>query len=345
MTTVVELRKKCKDLNLKGYSKLKKHELEELLKKYEPKQTSLQKGTPHKTEQQQLKEGRKKKTAQQQIKAVKKSVLPQQQQLKDVKKKVATKKRKDAKKKDAEQKVFGLEWSHYRWIERTYKDSDGYTCIKLYDNVRLFRGNKTKTELKNRETYFAPWHGTTIGYIPKKGTGYMEIYELKNKNLKLFDLSSVENINRLLRETFHNKEEYNMIKKITMGKTVMAGFEASPHPQLIRFAKYFSQLETDNQPYQFKTLLRTSIIKEDFKFGQWLCKRNFDGYAARDMYDSRDFPIKFPSFPAEIMLCTPKNDVQLVKCIPTHRYKTTTEMQESIGRQYLNPGILKNLHK
>lgn len=236
-----------------------------------------------------------------------------------------------------DQKLFGLEWNKYRWIERTYKDSDGYTCIKLFNNVKLFRGNKTKTDLKNRETYFAPWHGTTVNYIPKKGTGFMEIYELKNKNLKLFDLSNLENINRMFRETFHNKEEYKMIKNITMGKTVMANLEASLYPHLSRFAKYFSQFQTETQPYQFKTLLRTSIIKEDFKFGQWLCKHNFDGYAARDMFDSRDFPMpKYPAFPAEIMLCTPKNDVVLVKSIITTRYKTLYEMQQSIGAKYLN---------
>ena len=32
MVTVVELRKKCKELKLKGYSKLKKSQLEDLLK-------------------------------------------------------------------------------------------------------------------------------------------------------------------------------------------------------------------------------------------------------------------------------------------------------------------------
>lgn len=328
MTTVVELRKKCKDLKLKGYSKLNKHDLEQLLKNHQKKQSSKehlqgpkqQKVVPKKV-----------------VKEKKKDVIPKQ---KVIPTKVALVKKKQ--KVPKEQKVFGLEWSHYRWIERTYKDNDGYTCIKLFDNTHLFRGNKTKTDLKNRETYFAPWHGTTINYIPKKGTGYMEIYELKNKNLRLFDLSNVENINRLLRETFHNKEEYDMIKNITMGKTVMATLEASLYPHLTRFAKYFSQLQTETQPYQFKTLLRTSIIKEDFKFGQWLCKRNFDGYAAKDMFDSRDFPMpKFPAFPAEIMLCTPKNDVVLVKSITTTRYKTLVEMQQSIGAEYLNQKIEK----
>lgn len=344
MPTVVDLRKKCKDLNLKGYSKLKKSQLEALLEthglsvkqKKETKKEEKQKQSP----QVNKKTGEYKALKAKQKKSEKEKTIAS---LSDGKKFQQTKKKAVPSKKvmiPKQEKVFGLEWSGYRWIERTYKDSDGYTCIKLCDNVNLFRGNKTKTELKNRETYFAPWHGTTINYIPKKGTGYMEIYKLKNKNLKLFDLSNVENMNRLLRETFHNKEDYTLIKNITMGKTVMATLEASLYPHLTRFAKYFSQLQTQNQPYQFKRLLRTSIIKEDFKFGQWLCKRNFDGYAARDMYDSRDFPpLKIPTFPAEIMLCTPKNDVELVKRITTMRYKTITEMQESIGHPYLNPKI------
>ena len=320
MPTVVDLRKKCKDLNLKGYSKLKKSQLEALLETH-GLSVKQKKETKKEEKREQSPKGTQVNKKTREVKAKQKKAVPS--------KKVVIRK---------QEKVFGLEWSGFRWIERTYKDNDGYTCIKLCDNVNLFRGNKTKTELKNRETYFAPWHGTTINYIPKKKTGYMEIYKLKNKNLKLFDLSNLENVNRLLRETFYNKEEYTMIKNITMGKTVMAHLEISLHPHLSRFAKYFSQLQTENQPYQFKTLLRTSIIKEDFKFGQWLCKRNFDGYAARDMYDSRDFPtIKIPAFPAEIMLCTPKNDVELVKRITTTRYKTKTEMQESIGHPYLNP--------
>mgnify|MGYP003331015951 FL=1 len=165
----------------------------------------------------------------------------------------------------------------------------------------------------------------------------MEIYQIKNNNLKLLDLSNLENINKLLRDTFHNKKEYEMIKRITLGKIVMTILKMTG--QKSRYAKYFTQLETPSQPYQFKILLRTSIIKEDFKFGQWLCKKNYDGYAARDMYYTKDLIMEFPSFPAEIMLCTPKNDLQMVKCIKTKRFNTITQMEETIGKEFLNQRI------
>lgn len=311
MVTVVELKKKCKELKLKGYSKMNKKDLEQLIKEKQQKKEEPKRSIPQKAPQGKVIPKVKKKLA---VPRKKKVVIPEQQ------------------------KLFGLAWDRYRWIDKTFKCHDGFTCIKLYDDVHLFRGNKIKTNLQNKETYFAPWHGTTINYLPKKGTGYLEIYKLKNKNLNLFDLSDLENVNRLLRESFHNKEEYTMMKNITIGKVGLAHLETSPHPHLSTFYKFFSQLQTDTQPYQFKTLLRTSIIKEDFKFGQWLCKHNFDGYAARDMFSAQDYPIKkFPAFPAEIMLCTPKNDVQLVKRIDTIKYKTKTAMQQSIGREYLNP--------
>ena len=197
----------------------------------------------------------------------------------------------------------------------------------------MYRGNKVKTNLQNRETYFAPWYGTSNNYLPKKGEGYFEIYKLKNEKLKLFDLSNIDNVNKLLRDTFYNKEDYAMIKRITLGRVVMTILQTAGHRS--GYAKFFTQLETPSQPYQFKILLRTSIIKEDFKFGQWLCKRNYDGYAARDMYYTKDLVIQ-PSFPAEIMLCTPKKDVQMVKCIKTKRFNTITKMEETIGKDFLN---------
>ena len=173
----------------------------------------------------------------------------------------------------------------------------------------------------------------------------MEIYEVKNNNLKLFDFSNLENINKLLRDTFHNKEEYKMIKEITIGAPIMAVMEALIYsPSLSIYAKYFSQFETETQPYQLTIPLRRSVMVNDFKFNQWLCKHNYDGYASVDMISvSPEGKIgKTPDFPAEIMLCLPQNDVQLVKRITTKKYQTLTDMEESIGKQYLNPVIQTN---
>jgi hypothetical protein len=316
MPTVADLKKKCKQLKLKGYSTLRKAELEALLNKHQKKQDKV---IPSDTKRQKKQEKepilKKKKTTQIKRKN------PFKKQEKEIK----------------EQKIFGLESRCYRWIEKTYKDENGFSCIQLFPNTYLYRGNKIKTNLQNRETYFAPWYGTSRNYLPKRGEGYFEIYKLKNENLKLFDLSNIDNVNKLLRDTFYNKEDYNMIKKITLGKIVMTMLQMTGNRSM--YAKYFTQLETPSQPYQFKILLRTSIIKEDFKFGQWLCKRNYDGYAAKDMYYTKDFIMEFPSFPAEIMLCTPKKDLQMVKCIKTKRFNTITNMEQTIGKEFLNPRI------
>lgn len=310
MPTVVDLKKKCKELKIKGYSTLRKAELEKLLSQHQQKKQHKIISSPMKPQKKQEKEP----VLEKKIKAT----VP-------------------LKKKDKEEKIFGLRSKCYRWIEKTYKDENGFCCIQLLPNVYLYRGNKVKTNLQNRETYFAPWYGTSRNYLPKRGEGYFEIYKLKNERLKLFDLSNIDNINKLLRDTFHNKEDYEMIKRITLGKIVMTMLQMTG--QKSRYAKYFTQLETQSQPYQFKILLRTSIIKEDFKFSLWLCKKNYDGYATRDMYDTKDLIIQFPSFPAEIMLCTPKNDLQMVKCIKTKRFNTITEMEETIGKDFLNQKI------
>ena len=242
------------------------------------------------------------------------------------------------------EKHFGHRWDLFRWIDNFYKDNKGFICIKLLPNIYLYRGNKNKTIL-NRETYFAPWYGTTNGYIPKKKTGFLEIYQIKNNNLKLLDLSNVENINKLLRDTFHNKEEYQMIKEITIGAVIMATMEAMIYaPSLSIYAKFFSQFESETQPYQLTIPLRRSVMVNDFKFSQWLCKNNYDGYASVDMISiSPEGKIgKTPDFPAEIMLCSPQNDVQLIRRITTKAFETLTDMEESIGQQYLNLNLQTN---
>ena len=173
----------------------------------------------------------------------------------------------------------------------------------------------------------------------------MEIYQIKNNNLKLLDLSNLENINKLLRDTFHNKEEYQMIKEITIGAVIMATMEAMIYaPSLSIYAKFFSQFESETQPYQLTIPLRKSVMVNDFKFSQWLCKNNYDGYASVDMISiSPEGKIgKTPDFPAEIMLCSPQNDVQLIRRITTKAFETLTDMEESIGQQYLNLNLQTN---
>ena len=188
MATVLQLRKRCKELKLKGYTKLKKIELEKLLEKH--RKAKLQNPEAEKPKAEKPKHEKPK------------AEKPKHQKPKHEKPKAE--KPKQVKNKNKDDTAFGLQSTKYRWIENTYK-MNGFTCIKLFNNTFLYRGNKKKTELKHYETYFAPWYGTTNNYIPKRAEGYMEIYELYNKNLKLFDLSNLENINKLLRDTFHNK--------------------------------------------------------------------------------------------------------------------------------------------
>ena len=233
-------------------------------------------------------------------------------------------------------KIFGLESTKYRWIDSNYK-YNGYWCIKLTPGLFLYRGNKVFSNLTNQATYFAPWHGTSNSYLPKGKDGYFSVYQIKHaKNLNLMDLSKLENLNKLLSTYFHDKPIYEMIKNVTIGKIIEAKISVNPN---VNDAKKFKTLETPTQPYQLKYPIRTSIIKDDYKFSNWLCEQGFDGYAAEDMNFTKNFLTNKKTFPAEVMLCNPKNDVVFLKGFPTRKFTKMSLMEKAIGENYLNKRI------
>ena len=230
-------------------------------------------------------------------------------------------------------KIFGLQSTQYEWMDSVYQYND-FWCIKVKPNLFLYRGNKVKTNLKNQATYFAPWYGTSNSYLPKGKEGVFEIYQIKaNVTLNLLDLSKLENLNKLLSTYFDDKPIYEMIKNVTIGKVIQAKLSVNPK---VNDAKKFSKLETDTQPYQLKYPIRTSIIKDDYKFSNWLCEQGFDGYAAEDMNFTKNFLTNKKTFPAEIMLCNPKDDVIVVKSFPTRKFRKLSLMEKAIGEKFLN---------
>ena len=294
MPTVVELKKKCKELKLKKYSTLKKAELEKLL---------LQNGYHISSHEE---------------KPMK--VSPVQKTLSKVQKD-SKEEKKDAKDEKKGVYLFYKQSFQKPWI-KSRKVENSLVVAELDPHVYLYRGNRKKIKLENIATYFAAWYGTCNHYMGTK-KGYLNVYQLKNKNVKLLDISDVRTINTLLRNTFSDKEKYEMIRKIFIASYITASYKFNG-PNFNK-KDYFTQLETNTQPWQLKVPLRNSAKSSDFVFANYLCEIGFDGYVAE----------KIQGFHSEVMLCSPKNDVQLLKEIHKSKFKTIRKMKEEIT-PYLN---------
>lgn len=289
MPTVVELRKRCKELKLKKYSTLKKAQLEKLLRQNEYNKTSQNQ----------------------------KPILKEKKNT--IVKVDANKKNQD--KKTKPKKPFSKEIYKKPWIEsREVKDS--MVIAKLQPNLYLYRGNRKKIELSNIATYFAAWYGTCNFYMGTK-KGYLNIYQLKNNNLNLLDISDVRTINTLLRKSFHDKEKYEMIKRIFIASYISVGYAVNGHN--FKKGHYFTQFETESQPWQLSRPLRNSAKDIDFEFANYLCEIGFDGYVAE----------KIMGFHAEVMLCKPEKDVKLLKEIHRTKFKNIDKMTQAV-QPYLN---------
>ena len=195
----------------------------------------------------------------------------------------------------------------------TKKEWDYITLPKGY---RVFRGSKGKITLEKRATYFTRSVITANIYVPTNKKGYITVYEL-NKSIKLFKLDSLYNANRLIEDALRSKTLlqksstlYDVIRKIY-----------KKHP-----------LEKDDGP--LTKLLRQSIIANDLIFSNWLCEQGFTGYHADMTSQSWDGTITFPS---EIMLCKPKNDVTMIKEIHRRRTQSPKVLREL--QQKYNPAF------
>ena len=293
MPTVVELKKKCKELKLKKYSTLKKAELEKLLRQNGYDIPSKEK-KPRK-------------------------VLPVPKKSEKVKKNTKEEKKEKTTKKSVN--LFYRESFQKPWI-KSRKVENSLIVAELDPHVYLYRGNRKKIKLENIATYFAAWYGTCNHYMGNK-KGYLNVYQLKNKNLKLLDISDVRTINTLLRNTFADKEKYEMIRKIFIASYITASYKFNG-PNFNK-KHYFTQFETKTQPWQLKVPLRNSAKSSDFVFANYLCEIGFDGYVAE----------KIQGFHSEVMLCSPEKDVQLLKEIHRTKFKNISKMKEEI-QPYFN---------
>lgn len=177
-------------------------------------------------------------------------------------------------------------------------ESWDYEIIKK--NTLLFRGSKTIQDVIDRATYFSPLISTANEYLPSNKTGHLCIYKT-TQDLKLFKFDSINNINKLFEKTFEDKT------KVYKNKTLY---------EILRHIFTNEWIVKDVFPYKVKRIMRSSATDYDILFSNWLCDKKFNGYTADIM------PQKLGSgFPAEIMLCKPKNSIKLLKDINMRRTK------------------------
>lgn len=172
--------------------------------------------------------------------------------------------------------------------------------LEIDKGTILFRGKKTDID-KNRPTYFAETPEVANLYLPSNKKGFLKIYET-SKNLKLFNLGSIDNINKLLHELFDSRKS-----KVLKDKSVY---------DIIRFMftnQYISREEKES--HVINKIKRASVTKYDIAFSNWLCNNGFNGYYAEEL------PQKFGMiFPSEIMLCN-IDDVEVINSIEMRRSK------------------------
>jgi hypothetical protein len=170
----------------------------------------------------------------------------------------------------------------------------------ILENTLLFRGSKKPQLLKNRATYFAPSITTANLYLPAAKAGHLCIYKT-TKDLKLLKLDSIKNINKILEKTFDDKTK--VYKNYTFY-------------EIFRKAFTHQYIVNDKSPYKLKKITRNSFTNSDIIISNWLCDQNFNGYI------SDILPQKFgDGFPAEIMLCNPKDSIELIKEISMKKTK------------------------
>ena len=208
------------------------------------------------------------------------------------------------------------QWANKIVSLTTKKEWDYITLPKGY---RVFRGSKDKVHLENRSTYFTRSVITANTYVPTNKKGYITVYEL-NKSIKLFKLDSLYNANRLLEDALTSKIS------VTTKKSSILLYD------VIR--KIYKRHPKEKADGPLTKLLRQSIIANDLIFSNWLCEQGFAGYHADTTCQSWDGTITFPS---EIMLCEPKNDVTKIEEI--HRRRTKSAKALRVLQQKYNPAF------
>jgi hypothetical protein len=183
----------------------------------------------------------------------------------------------------------------------------------------LFRGQKKKNVLQDRPTYFAFEIGNANQYLPSSQKGLLSIYET-NQPLRLFQLDDLENVNKILRETFiKNPTVYQVIKSMFLSKILEL--------KISNKEKCFQKIIKSRDPIQFNILVRNSIIKNDFIFANWLCEQGFDGYCSGLMHIYEVGSLR-KSFPEELMICHPIGSVDVVQEIEMKKEKDRLKLDQ-----------------
>jgi hypothetical protein len=183
----------------------------------------------------------------------------------------------------------------------------------------LFRGQKKKNVLQDRPTYFALEIGNANQYLPASQKGLLSIYRT-NHPLKLFRLDDLENVNKILRETFiQNPPVYQVIKSMFLSKILEL--------KISNKEKCFQKIIKNRNPIQFNVLVRNSIIKNDFIFANWLCGQGYDGYCSGLMHIYEVGSLR-KSFPEEVMICYPFGSVDVIQEIEMKKEKDRVKLDQ-----------------
>jgi hypothetical protein len=173
--------------------------------------------------------------------------------------------------------------------------------------------------------------------------GYLMVFHTI-QNITLFRLDSVKNVNTLLREFFENdKEMYKIIKSMFMSISHQAMMDLH---DVSKFLKYVSRTETKTQPVQFQTLIRKSVLVNDIKFVNWLCKNGFGGYASDKISLHPELgEKKITEFGAEIVLCNPSTQVEFLDEIQISVPKSFQELNNALIEIQKKPIISQFMKK
>ena len=183
----------------------------------------------------------------------------------------------------------------------------------------LFRGQKKNNVLQDRPTYFALEIGNANQYLPTSQKGLLSIYRT-NHPLRLFRLDDLENVNKILRETFiQNPTVYQVIKSMFLSKILEL--------KISNKEKCFQKIIKSRDPIQFNVLVRNSIIKNDFIFANWLCEQGYHGYSSGLMHIYEIGSLR-KNFPEEVMICHPIGSLNLVQEIEMKKEKDRIKLDE-----------------
>lgn len=186
---------------------------------------------------------------------------------------------------------------------------DRWEYITLPKNTVLYRATKTiPVNINNRATYYTTNIKTANMYLPSNNKGYLNIYRCKS-DLKLFKFDSLDNINKLLRDSFTDKKILIPPKKLRSG-TVLPGKRFYDIIRSMFTGVNWTIAPKEDKPIQLSILKRNSVMADDLAFSNWLCDNNFNGYDAPLMRQ------KFGhGFSEETMVCKPLNDLILIESI------------------------------